>query len=187
VAAASETVGVARPGLRGVTLVGSVAAVLLVGATLIRFGISLRGIVWASAQVLLVFVACFDVATRRVPNRVIVPAAAAAFVLRAAFAASFLPEALAAGAIAFAFFLLVAVLARGGMGMGDVKLAGLIGLLLGEASVPALFIGIVAGGVASLAVLVARLGTRSSTIAYAPYLCFGTGLAILAFSPPPLV
>src|SRR5438067_4062374 len=134
-AAASETVGVARPGLRGLGLVGSLAAVLLVGATLIRFGISIRGIVWAAAQVLLVFVACFDLATRRVPNRVILPAAAAAFVLRAAFAASSLPEALAAGAIAFAFFLLVAVLARGGMGMGDVKLAGLIGLLLGEASV----------------------------------------------------
>ena len=125
------------PRWRTVAPVGSVAAVLLVGATLVRFGISLQGLLWAAAQLLLAFVACFDLVTRRVPNRVIIPAATAAFVLRAAFAASSLPEALAAGAIAFAFFLVVAVVTRGGMGMGDVKLASLIGLFLGKASVPA--------------------------------------------------
>ena len=179
--------GAISAGTRGLIVAGSLCAMLLVGATLARYGINTRGGLWAAAQLVLTFVACFDLATRRVPNRVTLPAAAAVLVLRTAFAPSTLPEALVAAAAAFGFFLLVAVLTRGGMGMGDVKLAGLVGLALGKASVSALFIGIVAGGLASLAVLMARRGGRGSTIAYAPYLCLGAALAILAFSPPALV
>ena len=70
--------------------------------------------------------------------------------------------------------------------MGDVKLAGLIGLLLGTAALPALFVGVVAAGAASLVVL-ASSRKRGRTIAYAPYLCFGAAIAILAFGPPALV
>src|SRR5262249_7303704 len=136
---------------------------------------------------LLVFVACFDVATRRVPNRLTIPTATALVVLRAAFAPSALPATLIAGAAAFAFFLLVFALTRGGIGMGDVKLAALVGLLLGKAALPALLIGTIAGGLASLLVLVARRGGRGQTIAYAPYLCLGAALAILAFKLPELV
>jgi prepilin signal peptidase PulO-like enzyme (type II secretory pathway) len=171
----------------GLVVAGSFCAVLLAGATGVRFGGSAEGVLWASAQVLLVCLACVDLATRRVPNRVLLPAAIAVVVLRAGFAPSVLPETLAAAAAAFGFFLLVVVVTRGGMGMGDVKLAALIGLLLGKAALPALLIGIVAGGVASLVVLVRRRGGRGQTIAYAPYLCLGAALAILAFSVPELV
>ena len=71
--------------------------------------------------------------------------------------------------------------------MGDVKLVGLFGLLLGTALVPALLVGIVAGGIASAIVVVAKPGGRKQAIAYGPYLCLGASVAILAFSPPPLV
>jgi leader peptidase (prepilin peptidase) / N-methyltransferase len=172
---------------RVVPVAGSFAAVLVAGATLVRFGPTAHGVVWAAAQVLLVVLACFDVLTRRIPNRMTVPAAIAVVVLRTVFVPSTLPGALGAGAAAFAFFLLVAMLTRGGMGMGDVKLAGLIGLLLGAAALPALMVGMVAGGLASLAVLVASRSGRGKAIAYAPYLCLGAALGILAFSPPALV
>lgn len=169
------------------TAVGAVAAAGLAAATLGRFGLGAVGATWVLAQLLLVFVACVDVATRRIPNRVTGAAAAAALVLRAAFIPGSLAEALAAGAIAFAAFLALVLATRGGLGMGDVKLAGLLGLLLGRAVLPALFVGVLAGGAASAAVLLARRRGRRDTIAYGPYLCLGAALAILAFAPPALV
>ena len=173
--------------MRPVAVGGSFIAVLLAGAALIRFGVTAHGVMWAGAEILLVVIACVDLVTRRVPNRIIAPAAVAVVVVRAAFVHSSVPWALAAAAAAFAFFFVVAILARGGMGMGDVKLAGLIGLLLGKASLGALFVGILAGGVASMIVLIALRGKRGSSIAYAPYLCLGAAIAILAFGPPALV
>lgn len=164
-----------------------VVAGVLMALTFARFGVGWRGLAWVVVQLLLTFVATFDLATRRVPNRAIVPAAAAAVALRAAFVHSRLVEALVAGAIALIVFLLIGLLTRGGIGMGDVKLAALLGLLLGRAVLPALFVGVIAGGMASAAVLVARGGGRGHTIAYAPYLCFGGAVAILAFHLPRLV
>jgi leader peptidase (prepilin peptidase)/N-methyltransferase len=185
--ATPETPEIRKGFVRPVAVGGSFAGVLLAGAALVRFGLTAHGFVWAAAELLLVFLACYDLVTRRVPNRLTLPAAVAAVVLRAAFVPSSLPWALGAGAAAFAFFLLVAILTRGGMGMGDVKLAGLIGLLLGKAALSALFLGILAGGLASLAVLLAGRRGRGYAIAYAPYLCLGAGIAILAFGPPALV
>lgn len=172
---------------RALVVAASAAAVLLAGAALARFGVTANGIAWAAAELLLVFLAAFDIATRRVPNRVTAPAAFAVILLRVVFVHSALVEMFVAGAAAFAVFLLLAVFARGGLGMGDVKLAGLLGLLLGTAVVPALFLGVIAGGVASAAVLLTHRGERGRTIAYAPYLCFGGAMAIIAFSVPPLV
>jgi leader peptidase (prepilin peptidase) / N-methyltransferase len=142
--------------------------------------------VWAAMQLLLVVVACIDIATRRVPNRMVLPLAVGVLVLRGVFSLSSLAECAVAAACAFALFLLIAVVTDGGLGMGDVKLAGLIGLLLGPASLPALLIGALGGGVASAVVLASGRG-RGHTIAYAPYLCFGAAVAVLSFAPPPLV
>jgi leader peptidase (prepilin peptidase)/N-methyltransferase len=172
--------------LRVLVITASAAAVALAAAALARFGVTANGVAWAAAELLLVFLAAFDIATRRVPNRVTAPAAAVVTLLRVAFVHSALVEMFVAGAVAFAVFLLLAVLSRGGFGMGDVKLAGLLGLLLGTAAVPALFLGVIAGGIASAAVLMTHRGERGHTIAYAPYLCFGGAIAIVAFAVPPL-
>ena len=171
-----------------VLVVGAaVAAVALAACALGRFGFTANGVAWAGAELLLVFLAAFDIATRRVPNRVTAPAAMAVIVLRLAFVHSALVEMFVAGAAAFAVFLLFAVLSRGGFGMGDVKLAGLLGLLLGTAVVPALFLGVIVGGFASAAFLVTHRGQRGRAIAYAPYLCFGGAIAIVAFAVPALI
>ncbi len=176
-----------RTQLRLLAVTASAAAVALAAAALARFGVTANGAAWAVAEFLLVFLAAFDVATRRVPNRVTGPAAIVVILLRVAFVHSALVEMAVAGATAFAAFLLLALFSRGGLGMGDVKLAGLLGLLLGTAAVPALFLGVIVGGIASAAVLLTHRGQRGRTIAYAPYLCFGGAIAILAFGVPPLV
>lgn len=166
---------------------GIFAAVSLVYLTLANFGVGGLGAAWSLVQVLLVFVACFDVVTHRIPNRVTVPAMAVVLILRLAFATGTVPEAFIAGVVGFAAFFLLVVITRGGFGMGDAKLAGLLGLLLGKALLPSLLVGIVIGGLASAVVALTVSGGRRKAIAYGPYLCAGAALGVLAFSPPPLV
>jgi leader peptidase (prepilin peptidase)/N-methyltransferase len=133
---------------------------------------------WGYAWFLLV-VLVIDLEHRLVLNIMTAPAAALAL------AASFLPgaptpvEALIGGAVGFGMFFIIALVGRGAMGMGDVKLAGVIGLMVGYPLVlPALLAGIILGGLAAAALLITRRATRKTAIAYAPYLCLGA-LAIL--------
>jgi len=64
------------------------------------------------------------------------------------------------------------------MGMGDVKLAGLIGLATGVGGVAiALVIGVISGGVAGF-VMILRKRSRKATMAYAPYLAFGAWVTL---------
>jgi Flp pilus assembly protein protease CpaA len=170
-----------------VAAAGAYAGATLVYLTFSKFGIGGLGAAWSLAQLLLVFIACFDFVTRRIPNVVTLPAMAVVLLLRGVFEPGTLPEALIAGAAGFGGFLLLVMVTRGGFGMGDVKLVGFLGLLLGAALVPSLLAGVVAGGVASAVVALTRPGGRKQAIAYGPYLCLGAALGILAFSPPPLV
>ena len=84
------------------------------------------------------------------------------------------------GALLFVFFTVLATAHPAGMGFGDVKLAGLIGLVLGYLSWPALllgcFAGFLLGGVAGLALI--RRG-RDTVIPYGPFLIAGALLGIL--------
>ncbi len=166
---------------------GAIAlAAALAALTLAVLGPSLDAVAWALVQCLLVWVAAHDVATRKIRNVVTGPAAVAAIVLRVAFERSSLVEILIAGAAAAAAFLAFAVATKG-LGIGDVKLAGLLGLLLGEAVLPGLIVGTIAGGIVSLALISRSPEWRRRTIPYGPYLCLGGAVAILAFGPPPLV
>jgi prepilin signal peptidase PulO-like enzyme (type II secretory pathway) len=153
------------------------AGLALAVIAVVRHGLDAGGLAWAASIALLTPLAATDVVTRRVPNAVTLPAGLVIVALRLAFQRGELAETLIAAAVAFAVFLLLAVLMRGGLGMGDVKLAALIGLLLGRSATEALFIGILAGGIASLAIYT-RTRSRRTTLAYAPYLCGGAALVI---------
>jgi leader peptidase (prepilin peptidase)/N-methyltransferase len=162
-------------------------AIALAVGTLIRFGFSAGAVLWTLVQIVLVGLAAYDLATRRLPNLVTVPVSLLAIGARGAFERSALVEVIVAGVVAFGVFLLLALLLRGGLGMGDVKLAGMLGFLLGRAVAPALLIGVFAGGILAAALLIGSAANRRSTIAYGPYLALGGAVAILAFNPPPLV
>jgi leader peptidase (prepilin peptidase)/N-methyltransferase len=131
----------------------------------------------------LLVVLVIDVEHHLVLDVMTVPAAGAALLI------SFLPggvspvSALIGGALGLAVFALIAWIGRGKMGGGDVKLAGVIGLITGyPAVIAALVIGILLGGLAALLLLVTRRAGRKSHMAYAPYLCLGALLAMaLAF------
>ena len=90
-----------------------------------------------------------------------------------------LPQALLGAALGFGLFVLIALLGRGAMGAGDVKLAGFIGLLVGYPAVlQALFAGIVFGGLAAPAAILMGRG-RKSTIPYAPWLALGAMVVLV--------
>jgi leader peptidase (prepilin peptidase) / N-methyltransferase len=107
----------------------------------------------------LVPITLIDLDLRLIPNRITLPAAVAALIAGVIFDVSFVPEQLIAGAAAGGFFFLAAVVRPKGMGMGDVKLAGMLGLYLGRAVVPALFVALIAGVLVG-GVIVARVGAR---------------------------
>ena len=153
-------------------------ALLLVGCVL-AFGLTVKTAAAAVACAALVVVTATDLERRIVPNRVVLPAAAAVLLLQTISHPS--PE-WALGAVGAAGFLLLAALAYpGGMGLGDVKLALLIGALLGVTTPVGIMLGLLLALVPS-AVLLARHGAsaRRLAIPFAPFLAAGAVVALFA-------
>ena len=128
--------------------------------------------------VLILFVvpaALIDLEHRIIPNKLTALGAALALVLGLALDPAGEPARLIAGAAAAAFLLLAALAYPGGMGMGDVKLAGMIGLFLGRAVAPAILIALLAGVLVG-ALVIARRGVhegRKTAIPFGPFLALG--------------
>lgn len=131
------------------------------------------------ALVLLAFVGT-DYERHLLPNRLMYPALVAAAALSWVWPGRNAADALLGGAIGFGILFVLATVLPG-FGFGDVKLAGLLGLLAGSANtVPALAVGMIAGGIASVILLASRRISRRSAIAYGPYLILGAFLGMLS-------
>jgi len=127
---------------------------------------------------LLVPVALIDYEHRIIPNRLLLPGALIGLVILAVTDRGALPEHLVAAVAAGGFLLVAALAYPSGMGMGDVKLAAVLGLFLGRAVAPALLIALLAGVVVGIVVM-ARKGTREgrkTAVPFGPFLALG-GLA----------
>lgn len=156
-------------------------AVLLAGCV-VRFGLSLDALVAAFVCAALVVVSATDLEHRIVPNKIVLPAAAIVLAAQTAREPSVEWVAASFGA---ALFLLVAALAYPrGMGMGDVKLALLLGAMLGRLVGVGLMLGMFAALVPSV-VLFARHGAaaRKMGIPFAPFLAFGAVVALFVGKP----
>ncbi len=99
-----------------------------------------------------------DLEHRIIPNKITALGAVLALVLGTALDPAGEPERLIAGAAAGGFLLLAALAYPGGMGMGDVKLAAVMGLFLGSAVAPAILIALISGVLVGV-VVIARKGT----------------------------
>jgi leader peptidase (prepilin peptidase)/N-methyltransferase len=128
---------------------------------------------------MLVVVTLTDLERRVIPNAVLAAGAVVAVGVAAVGDPSSLPDRAIAGAAAGGFLFLVALLYPRGMGMGDVKLAAVMGLYLGRAVAPALLIGFAAGAVVGLA-LIARRGVsaRKQAVPFGPFLALGGVVAL---------
>ena len=155
------------------------ATALLLAGCVLAFGLTLRTAAAGIACAAFVVVTATDLERRIVPNRVVLPAAVAVLALDTVWHLS--PE-WALGALGASGFLFLAALAYpGGMGMGDVKLALLIGALLGRTTPVGLLLGLLFALVPSL-VLIARhgVGARRLAIPLAPFLAAGAVVALFA-------
>jgi leader peptidase (prepilin peptidase) / N-methyltransferase len=130
----------------------------------------------------LVPVTLIDLEHRIIPNRITLPAAVAAVVAGAILDPGWVPEQLIAGAAGGGFFLLAALAYPRGMGMGDVKLAGVLGLYLGRAVASAILIALVAGIVVGIGVIAAKGATegRRTKVPFGPFLALGGVVALFA-------
>ena len=129
----------------------------------------------------LIALAGIDLDHQLLPNKIVYPMAVYGVAATALVDCGDLPEHLIAGAGAF-LFLLVAVLAYpSGMGMGDVKLAGAMGLYLGVSVVPALLAAFLTGTVVGLAII-AREGAqaRKKAVPFGIFLAIGGLVGVLA-------
>ncbi len=143
------------------------------------------GIALGVAMVLLLVPLAFiDLEHRRLPNAITLPGCALAVILGSALDPAGEPTRLIAGAGAGGALLLAALAHPGGMGMGDVKLAAMIGLFLGKPVIPAILIALICGVLVG-GVVIARRGVkdgRRTAIPFGPFLAFGAVLALFAGS-----
>jgi leader peptidase (prepilin peptidase)/N-methyltransferase len=161
-------------------VVEAVTALLYAGVVAAEYDDALKCALGLAMVTFLVPIAVIDLDLKRIPNALTGPAAVVALVIGAVFDPSFLPEQLISGAAALVFFLLPALIHRKGMGMGDVKLAAVLGLYLGRLVAPALFFGLILGVVVGVAVIVSQGMTegRRVKIPFGPFMAAG---AVLAF------
>jgi leader peptidase (prepilin peptidase) / N-methyltransferase len=163
------------PGVEALTAALAVAVVLTQSpARQVALGLVL--------VVVLVPVTLIDFDHQIIPNKITLPAALSALVIGAITDPSYLPTQLISG-IAGAGFLLVFVLAYPrGMGMGDVKLAGVLGLFLGVSVAVAIMAGVLLGTIVGAGVM-ARVGVaqgRKTKLPFGPFLAAGGVIALFA-------
>jgi leader peptidase (prepilin peptidase)/N-methyltransferase len=162
-------------------LVEALTAALAAGVVLTNDGLHdvLLGLMLIA---LLVPVALIDLDHRIIPNRLTALGALAALAIGLATDPSGVPEQLIAGAAAGGLLLAAALARPGGMGMGDVKLAGMLGLFLGREAAVALLVALLAGTLVGIVVM-ARKGAaegRRTAIPFGPFLALGGAVALFA-------
>jgi leader peptidase (prepilin peptidase)/N-methyltransferase len=152
---------------------------LLFAACFWKFGLSADAGVGAFFCLVLVAVSATDLEHRIIPNRIVVPAG---LIVLAANTALHPGPRWAIGALAASGFLLAAALAYpAGMGMGDVKLAFLMGAALGSSVAPAMFIGMVSALVPGIYLLLKHgKAARKMGVPFGPFLALGSVVALFA-------
>jgi leader peptidase (prepilin peptidase)/N-methyltransferase len=131
---------------------------------------------------LLVPVTLIDLDHHLIPNKITYPGAVLGIALVAVLETDSLVQHLVASAGAGGFLLVAAIVQPRGMGMGDVKLAFVLGIYLGRAVVPAIFVALIAGALIG-ALIIARMGVekgRKAGIPFGPWLSLGGVVGLLA-------
>jgi leader peptidase (prepilin peptidase)/N-methyltransferase len=164
--------------------VEALTAALAVGVVLVKHSAVAVALGLVLVAVL-VPVALIDLDTRKIPNKITGPAAVVAVLLGALLHPSGVPEQLIAGAAAGAFLLFFALAYPKGMGMGDVKLVGVLGLFLGRYAAVAVLVSLLVGSVVG-GLVMARVGVREgrkTAIPFGPFLAVGGVVGLLAGPP----
>lgn len=153
---------------------------LLTALVFLRHGLDADSFVLGFLMAVLVLISWHDIRRRVIPNRVVLPAWGIVLVANTTVHPARWWEWLLASFGAALLFLVLWRLSRGGLGMGDVKLVGLLGAALGGTLVPALIVGTTASAVVCAAII-GKYGAegRKRTIPLGPFLAAGAAAAVL--------
>jgi leader peptidase (prepilin peptidase)/N-methyltransferase len=122
-----------------------------------------------------------DLERRVIPNRILLAGAAAGLVISAVALSESLPERAIATAASGGLLLAVSLANPRGMGMGDVKLAAVMGLYLGRAVAPALLVAFATGAVVGVAMMLRHgAAARGRAVPFGPFLALGGLVGLLA-------
>jgi leader peptidase (prepilin peptidase) / N-methyltransferase len=170
---------VARPVLRDAAFVA--AFILLAGIAFARFGLTMESTFKVFVIGILVLLSQRDFQTRLIPNRIVLPAWGVVLATNLGLHPGDWRVLLVASGGAALFFLCLALASPGGMGMGDVKLAGFLGAALGAQIVSGVLLAMLGSLVFAIAIL-CREGWagRNRTFAYGPFLAAGAIAVLLA-------
>jgi leader peptidase (prepilin peptidase)/N-methyltransferase len=145
-------------------------------------GVSWEAVLGVVLVLLLVPITLIDLETQRIPNVFTYSGAVIAVALVAALQPSVLTEHLIAGGAAGLFLFVAWFAYPSGMGLGDVKLALVLGLFLGRAVAPAMMVALISGTLVGAAVM-ARVGVeagRKTKVPFGPFLALGGLVGVLA-------
>lgn len=167
-------------------LVEAATAVVFV-LVVLRFGVSAVVPAYLYLGAIAVALALIDIDVKRLPNAIVLPAYVVLPVLLA-FGSwgegdwDALVRAAIGCATLYAFYFVAMIAYPGGMGFGDVKLAGVLGLALGWAGWGALIVGafgaFLLGGVFSIGLLATRRAGRKSGIPFGPWMIVGAAVGV---------
>jgi leader peptidase (prepilin peptidase)/N-methyltransferase len=158
------------------------ATALLLVAVVLAKGADRDAWLGLAFVLLLVPVILIDLDHRIIPNKLMLVGTVVSIAILLLTKPDSLTEHLIAAGGAGGFLLIAALAYPAGMGMGDVKLAGVMGLFLGRSVGPAMFFALVAGSVVG-ALIIARKGAkegRKTAIPFGPYLAFGGLVGLFA-------
>lgn len=164
-----------------------VTALLFAGVAVV-FGWSLATPAYAYLAAIAVALTLIDLDVHRLPNAIVLPAypVSAALLVLASWGADnwgALLRAVLGGVILWVFYFLLMVAKPGGMGFGDVKLAGILGAYLAWIGWGALVVGafgaFVLGGIFSIGLLISGRAGRRTAVPFGPWMLLGAGLGIV--------
>jgi leader peptidase (prepilin peptidase)/N-methyltransferase len=166
---------------RTATFGAAALAAALAALCFVRFGWSGRAVVGAYFVAVLVVLSLIDLRTRRLPNAIVLPSAAVVLAAQIALEPGRTLEWVLAAVGAALFLFLPLLVYPAGMGMGDVKLALLLGAALGDDVVLALVLGLLSSFVVAVGLIATRgLGARRTFIPFGPFLAFGAIVSLFA-------
>lgn len=167
-------------------LATAAVTVPVVGLALARFGMSGRFAVAAVFLGSLSLLSVIDIAERRLPNRVVLPSFVAVLAAQTMLFPDRAPEWIFASVGASLALLLLHLAYPRGLGLGDVKLALLLGAGLGGAVMTALLLGSFAAAAFALVLLVRSRGAaRYAAMPFGPFLAFGAVVALFLSAGTP--
>ena len=145
-----------------------------------RFDLSCKLLYAIAVCLFFLLIAIMDLRHRLVLNVLVYPVAAATLLTHSILLGGGTLATLLGGVFGLAPFLAAALLKPEGVGVGDVKLAALIGLMVGFPDViTALLVAVLTGGVAALVLLLIRHWKLESQMPYAPFLCLGAMFSLI--------